>query len=61
MPEVAMSGRDGSVCANLMDPSDYDDSHNAGGQQNPHYPQPRGPFPERTLHAPVTRHLRWFW
>jgi hypothetical protein len=51
MPEAAVSGRARLVCANLKDTSEYYGTHDAGGLQNLHRPQPRGTFPERTLHA----------
>jgi hypothetical protein len=45
-------GRARRVSANLMDhPRECHGTHDAGGLQGFHCPQPRGTVPERTLHA----------
>jgi hypothetical protein len=61
MPEAAVSGRARLACANLDGPSENYGTHDAGGLQNLHRPQPRGTVPERTLHACVMRHAKGFW
>jgi hypothetical protein len=52
-PEAAMSGRTRVVCPNLMNPSEYYGTHDAGGLQDLHRPQPRGTIPETPHACPV--------
>ena len=46
MPQAAMSARARVVCTNLMDPSEYYGSHNAGGLQYLHCSHPAARSPK---------------